>query len=242
VLLVQFRFDPLVFWAPPGGGLEGDEDEATALHRELAEEVGLVDATLGPVVYTHERAYVRRRGGQRDVVVRVDVPETFTPRPHLTVEELRAEHVMDLRWFSLPELRRLPTLPYDLASIVERLDTLDGPLHLDDLRVPPVLVVVSGREGASLARAVGARRGLSVVHDVPAAETVLADGRSVVLGTTDAGDLRALQVRRRVQIVQLATAPHPIDVDGPLLLAPDLDASLAFVDQVLPPTQGGRTS
>ena len=49
VLLVRFSFpDGTELWATPGGGVEGDEDDAGALRRELAEEVGLGEAVIGP--------------------------------------------------------------------------------------------------------------------------------------------------------------------------------------------------
>lgn len=233
VLLVQFTFGSLVFWAPPGGGLEGDEDEATALRRELAEEVGLHDVELGPVVYTHERAYIGRRGGQRDVVVRVDVPAAFRPTPVLSPEALRAENVTDMRWFTLHELRRLHTLPLDLADVV---DALGEPVHLDDLVVPPVLVWARGPEATP--RAVARARGLRWCRSASEAEVELTAGRSAVLHGVDARDVLALRSRRRAHVVQLHGAGSPHDLPGlALRLDGDTDVrtALAVVDQVLPP-------
>jgi ADP-ribose pyrophosphatase YjhB (NUDIX family) len=56
VLLVRFSFPWVDYpvWAPPGGGLEPGETAAEGIRRELAEEVGLVDFELGPVVWIRE--------------------------------------------------------------------------------------------------------------------------------------------------------------------------------------------
>ena len=52
VLLVRFEFPNASRWALPGGGLEPGEQHDEALQRELAEELGLVDATIGPLCGT----------------------------------------------------------------------------------------------------------------------------------------------------------------------------------------------
>ncbi|MBY3432888.1 NUDIX domain-containing protein [Rhizobium laguerreae] len=39
-----------VFWIPPGGGIEPEENPEQAMHRELREEVGLSTAAIGPVL------------------------------------------------------------------------------------------------------------------------------------------------------------------------------------------------
>ena len=44
VLMVRLDFPNGSWWVLPGGGIEPGEDEISALHRELREEVGLVDA------------------------------------------------------------------------------------------------------------------------------------------------------------------------------------------------------
>ena len=54
VLLVRFEFPAGTRWALPGGGLDAGEDHVAALRRELREEVGLVDVTIGPHVWTRE--------------------------------------------------------------------------------------------------------------------------------------------------------------------------------------------
>jgi 8-oxo-dGTP pyrophosphatase MutT (NUDIX family) len=122
VLLVRFEFPrpPRHVWAAPGGGIEDGESDEAALARELHEEVGRSDLAVGPLIWTrthvipmssghdgqHERFYLIRTTG-------------FDPRPALTTEELRREHVTGLRWWTPGELvagdavfapRRLPRL------------------------------------------------------------------------------------------------------------------------------------
>ena len=55
ILLVRIEFPTETVWVLPGGGLDPGEDHLTALHRELHEEVGLVDMDIGPHVWTREQ-------------------------------------------------------------------------------------------------------------------------------------------------------------------------------------------
>ena len=121
ILLVRFEFPNRTLWATPGGGIDEGESAEAAIVRELAEEVGLDDAELGPWIWTREHVIPFLDGrwdGQREryVLVRVD---RFEPAPRFTAEELAAEYVTDLRWWTVEELaasdelfapRRLPEL------------------------------------------------------------------------------------------------------------------------------------
>ena len=52
ILLVRFEFPDRMLWATPGGGIDVGESAEAAIVRELAEEVGLDDAELGPWIWT----------------------------------------------------------------------------------------------------------------------------------------------------------------------------------------------
>nr|WP_199791051.1 NUDIX hydrolase [Streptomyces sp. SID8379] len=45
------------WWFTPGGGLEGDETREQAALRELAEETGITDVELGPVLWRRECSF-----------------------------------------------------------------------------------------------------------------------------------------------------------------------------------------
>lgn len=127
ILLVRFEFPDRSVWACPGGGLEPGESHEAALRRELREEVGLDLEELGPCVWTRTHIIPFLDGRWDGQVERFHLVETepFVPSPLLTVEELRAEFVTDVRWWTPEELaasgeihapRRLPELVVDLRE------------------------------------------------------------------------------------------------------------------------------
>jgi 8-oxo-dGTP diphosphatase len=101
VLLVHFDFPPFV-WALPGGGKEPGEEDEPGLRRELAEELGLEGFELGPCLWAREAEFDlgQRFRGQRERAYLVLV-EPFEPAPRL---DLAAEHVSDVRWWTLAEI------------------------------------------------------------------------------------------------------------------------------------------
>jgi ADP-ribose pyrophosphatase YjhB (NUDIX family) len=127
ILLVRFEFPDRSLWACPGGGVERGESHEDALRRELREEVGLDLEELGPCIWTrtHIIPFIDGRwDGQVERFYLVEV-EPFEPTPRHTWEQLRAEYVTDVRWWSAEELaasaelhapRRLPALVADLRA------------------------------------------------------------------------------------------------------------------------------
>jgi 8-oxo-dGTP pyrophosphatase MutT (NUDIX family) len=123
VLLAHLAFPLRSVWVLPGGGLDPDESHDEGLRRELREEVGFTPDSIGPHLWTrtHIIPFVDGRwDGQRDHAYLVRT-RRFEPSPALTSEQLRAEHLVDLRWWSLDEL------------LAEPETTFFAPLHLPKL-------------------------------------------------------------------------------------------------------------
>jgi 8-oxo-dGTP pyrophosphatase MutT (NUDIX family) len=139
VLLVRWDFPerpgldlpPMSVWGTPGGGIEPGEEIEPALRRELAEELGLDDPTIGPEIW-HRRHIIPFLDGQWDGQHdRFFLIETaaFEPAPRLSWAQLNAENLMSIRWWTQAELaafqptatelfapRQLPALVADLLT------------------------------------------------------------------------------------------------------------------------------
>jgi 8-oxo-dGTP diphosphatase len=130
VLLVRFEFPSATRWALPGGGLEAGEAHVDALRRELAEELGLVDADIGPPIWNrlHIVPFINGQfDGQREEIHLVRCA-AFEPAPQLSWEQLNAEFVHELRWWTLAEISASDAhfVPQDLHRLVTEL-LRDGP-------------------------------------------------------------------------------------------------------------------
>lgn len=132
VLLVRFDFPARTVWALPGGGIDAGESPHDALRRELVEEIGLHDPEIGPHLWNRLHIFPFLNGlfdGQREEAFVVRVPAGFTPQPAFDWEQLNAEYVFELRWWTVEELRVAPviTAPEQLASLVAEFLTRGAP-------------------------------------------------------------------------------------------------------------------
>ena len=123
ILLVRFDFPARTVWALPGGGIDEGETPHEALRRELIEEIGLYGPDIGSHIWTRLHIFPFLNGkfdGQREEAFVVRVAKGFEPRPTFDWDQLNAEYVFELRWWTLDELRSadIITAPQLLAALV----------------------------------------------------------------------------------------------------------------------------
>ena len=127
VLLVKFVFPTNTRWALPGGGIDPGEDAREALLRELREELGLhLDVhEIGPHVWdrTHVIPLSSGHDGQQDRIFVVRTAH-FDPVPEIGWERMRAEHVHEVRWWTLDEIAGATEVCFAPARLADHLGDL----------------------------------------------------------------------------------------------------------------------
>jgi 8-oxo-dGTP pyrophosphatase MutT (NUDIX family) len=112
------------WWFTPGGGLEGDETREAAAARELAEETGITQADIGPVIWRRVCSFPfdGRRWNQDEwyFLARTAAGTRAAPTA-LTDLELRS--VDGFRWWTAEELAatRETVYPIHLAALLRTL-------------------------------------------------------------------------------------------------------------------------
>ncbi|MFE6911021.1 NUDIX hydrolase [Streptomyces erythrochromogenes] len=111
------------WWFTPGGGLEGEETRAEAALRELAEETGITEVELGPVLWHRFCSFPfdGRRWEQDEWYFLARTSRTTTWMGGLT--ELERRSVTGARWWTSEELlaARETVYPTRLAELLRTL-------------------------------------------------------------------------------------------------------------------------
>lgn len=123
-ILLMHGFEPedpaSTWWFTPGGGLEGDETREQAALRELAEETGIRDAELGPLLWKRMCSFPfdGRRWNQDEWYFLARTTQTLTDTSGQTGLERRS--VAGLRWWTSAELSatRETVYPTRLAGLL----------------------------------------------------------------------------------------------------------------------------
>ncbi|MFI9719563.1 NUDIX hydrolase [Streptomyces sp. NPDC052396] len=111
------------WWFTPGGGLEGDEGWEEAARRELAEETGITEIDLGPLLWRRHCSFpfAGRRWDQEEryFLARTRQQAGWTGGR----TELERRSISGLRWWTCEELRmaRETVYPTRLAELLRTL-------------------------------------------------------------------------------------------------------------------------
>jgi 8-oxo-dGTP diphosphatase len=139
ILLMKGRLpgaaDAPGFWFTIGGGVEPGETYPEAAAREIREETGILDFTLGPVVWVREG--VLHMPGPVRMVEQYIVARCEGAEPdRADWDALEREFIDDIRWWTLQELMTTQdgVFPPGLARLLP--DVLAGAWPAEPLAIP----------------------------------------------------------------------------------------------------------
>ncbi|QKW11182.1 NUDIX domain-containing protein [Streptomyces sp. NA04227] len=111
------------WWFTPGGGLENGETREQAALRELAEETGITDVRLGPVLWRRicSFPFAGRRWDQEEWYYLAHTTQTAVTAHALT--DLEQRSMSGARWWTCEELTQAheTVYPTRLAGLLRRL-------------------------------------------------------------------------------------------------------------------------
>jgi ADP-ribose pyrophosphatase YjhB (NUDIX family) len=129
---------PSPCWTTSGGGMEATETIEEAAAREILEETGLADVTLGPVVWYGEDAH---RSGGWGIRFKEHFIVAFAPTESLSRHgwtEHERKEILETRWWTADEIAasREAIYPFNLGKLLKPI--LDGRYPEPVLRLPDI--------------------------------------------------------------------------------------------------------
>ena len=126
------------WWEIPGGGIDQNETPQHAVERELREEAGVLDATIGPCVWVqhaqfsfagwefdqHEQIFTAVAGGSIDGDTKLEAFEALA--------------FIDIKWWDVDELLAsdVPTVPPRLKEFLP--DVINGSVGPTPIDISPL--------------------------------------------------------------------------------------------------------
>ncbi len=113
------------FYWTPGGGMDKGETPAQAVVRELWEEVGLIDAQVGPVVLLRTSIFPMKKVWYSSVETFfwVQAPDEFRAVPQ-SLTDIEQDVIQEMSWHSADEIRTITehVYPACLADLVDHIN------------------------------------------------------------------------------------------------------------------------
>ena len=127
--------DAPAWWELPGGGIDPGERSEACCTRELAEEVGVRTAVVGPIIWTqHCKFTFAGWKFDQDEVIHVARCETNPPIHGTALESLEVLAFESVKWWTLEDLlaNDEPTLPPAMRSPLPHVIDRFGQPTLDE--------------------------------------------------------------------------------------------------------------